>query len=50
MACTFPYIEKNFRKSNPDVADKLNQVGLDTWTEIKDSNLFTKKEGSYVFK
>lgn len=49
MACKFPYIEKNFRKSNPDVADKLNQIGLDTWTEIKDSNLFTKKEGSYVF-
>lgn len=49
MACTFPYIEKNFRKSNPYVADKLNQIGLDTWTEIKDSNLFTKKEGSYVF-
>jgi hypothetical protein len=49
MACSFPYIEKNFRNSNPEVADKLNQIGLDTWTEIKDSNLFTKKDGSYVF-
>jgi len=49
MACSFPYIEKNFRKSNPEVADKLNQVGLDTWTEIKDSKLFTQKEGSFVF-
>jgi hypothetical protein len=49
MACSFPYIEKNFRESNPEVADKLNQVGLDTWTEIKDSKLFTQKEGSFVF-
>jgi hypothetical protein len=49
MACTFPYIEKNFRESNPEAADKLNQIGLDTWTEIKDSKLFTQKEGSFVF-
>ncbi len=49
MACTFPYIENQYRESNPEIADTLNNFGIATWRKIKDSNLFEKKEDGYYF-
>lgn len=43
MACTLPYIETKFRKSNPDLADKLNQKHLDLVESAIASKLFTKR-------
>ena len=49
MACSFPYIEKQFRESNPTLADKLNKFGVAVWRQIKESMLFPLTEGNYLF-
>ncbi len=42
MACKVKYIEQEYRKNYPELADKLNQKYADIWKDIADSNLFRK--------
>lgn len=47
--CSLPYVEKRFRESNPQLADKLNDIGLKVFEDISNSTLFDRKEGNFVF-
>ena len=47
--CSLPYIEKRFRDSNPQLADKLNAIGLKVFEDISNSNLFARKSGNFMF-
>jgi len=47
--CSLPYIEKRFRDSNPQLADKLNAIGLKVFEDISSSNLFARKSGNFMF-
>jgi hypothetical protein len=47
--CSLPYIEKRFRESNPELADKLNDIGLKVFEDISNSTLFERKEGNFLF-
>ena len=50
MSCTFNYVEDALRKSSPEEADRLNEKGIETWREIKNSKLFTlNKNEEYSF-
>lgn len=50
MSCTFNYVEKALRESNPEEADRLNEKGIETWKEIKNSKLFIlNKNEEYSF-
>ena len=42
MACKVKYVEQEYRKNYPELADKLNQKYTDIWKDITDSNLFRK--------
>lgn len=42
MACKVKYIEQEYRKNYPELADKLNQKYADIWKDIANSNLFRK--------
>lgn len=47
--CSLPYIEKRFRDSNPQLADKLNAIGLKVFEDISSSKLFARKSGNFMF-
>jgi hypothetical protein len=47
--CSLPNVEKRFRESNPQLADKLNDIGLKVFEDISNSTLFDRKEGNFVF-
>lgn len=50
MACVFNYVEKALRESSPEEADRLNEKGIDTWRDIKESKLFSlNKNEEYYF-
>jgi len=50
MSCTFNYVEKALRETNPIEADRLNEKGIETWKAIKNSKLFTlNKNEEYAF-
>jgi len=42
MACKVRYIEQEYRKNYPELADKLNQKYAAIWKDIADSDLFRK--------
>ena len=42
MACRVKYIEQEYRKNYPELADKLNEKYEAIWNDIADSNLFRK--------
>ena len=48
-SCSLPNVEKRFRESNPQLADKLNAIGLKVFEDISNSNLFARKSGNFVF-
>lgn len=48
-SCSLPNVEKRFRESNPELADRLNAIGLKVFEDISNSNLFTRKAGNFIF-
>jgi len=50
MSCSFQYVEDALRASSPEEADRLNEKGIETWKELKNSNLFSiNKNEEYGF-
>mgnify|MGYP000408546875 FL=1 len=49
MSCTIPSIENKYRQTNPELADRLNSISIDTWMKVKNSNLFSFKENKFFF-
>ena len=53
MACKVRYIEQEYRKNYPELADKLNEKYAAIWKDIANSNLFRKygdgQTATYLF-
>lgn len=54
MACKIKYIEDNYRKNYPELADKLFEIHNNVWRDVINSKLFTQKgnipaESTYLY-
>ena len=44
MSCKIKSIEDRFRELNPELADKLNDLAVNTWRDLSNSKLFMEKD------